>query len=112
MFYLSEDKSLIYDGQPLLDDAKAAADRRGAVLGETLRKSFPVESGGTLPSHVVRLMLMLAHIEPTPSPTGEDNSRARNGRRRRLRRLAAIALGLAAAIVRRRHSLGRRSTPR
>ena len=109
---LAGDKSLIYDGQPRFDDVNAPPDRGRALVGETLRKSFPLESGSTLPGHVVRLMLMLAHVEPPADSTGEADMRLRSRKRRTLRKVAAISLGFAAAIVRRRRRWARRSSPR
>lgn len=92
---------MIHDAKPLVDDVKAPADRGSALLAEPLRQSFPLESdGGTLPAHVVRLMLMLAHVE-TPVPGSEAaGTGSRHEKRKMLRRTTVLALGLAAALLR------------
>src|SRR5687768_537325 len=99
-------KDLRLAGQARASDAIGLAphEDRG-LLGDNLRKSFPLESGGTLPGNVVQLMLILAHIE-RPSGPGEADAHKRNGKRTLLR-IAAATLALAAGLLGSRSSVRR-----
>jgi hypothetical protein len=91
---------LMRDGQPLVDYIDTASDRRGALLGESLCKSFPVADGDTLPANVVQLMLILAHVETSAGTIEEAVTPSRKRKLRKLRKIAALALGCTAIVVR------------
>jgi len=97
-------------GPPLVEDVEAPAEEGAGLLRDALRKSFPVESGATIPGKVVQLMLELSHVE-TPAETGPqpEDPPCRKRKLRAPLKAAAVGIGVAAAMVRRKRRRRRRA---